>query len=843
MAKIPFKVSARTARLIGSDNIASSEGALIELVKNAYDANAKNCIVIFDCLWLNYLNSITKTEYNSLLSSDEKHKKLIENWYKLDGNKYEFKPQKDSDQYLKALRYFKNKCSLYIVDNGEGMDQETIENNWMTIGTSNKLYDPFTSDKKRIKSGAKGIGRFALDKLGEQATMFTIPSNKNVGYRWFVNWNDFEERNQMLHSVSADLDLIKALRLTNVLDSEVKNFVRLQAFLKSKKFAYGTIIKISHLRDFWDKYNVKNIFESLEILVPPKETGDFNITVLSTAEQEQYGEVRSSFCDDFDYKLSVNFNSVTDISYTIERREFDIKKIDPLIFKEKEPRDMSKFPYDLTTLKKGSFTQKVSIEEINPKAFSENNIEIYKGIGRFRFVFYFMKLSQKDGERFASKSFSENKRREWLERFGGIKIYRDDFRVRPYGEKASNSYDWLGLGERARQSTFGPGQKGGAWRVGPNQVYGVINISRVENPELKDTSNRAGLIENETYFLFKDFITNLIHLVESDRHFIIRPMVVVQERLDELAEAKRQALLQAEEDLILLTEKRAFNKLKKNNIPLSKVEEKNINYAKGIKKLNEELEEHKTEIKILRGLASMGLTISTLSHELEEIANKLEFKVLKLDEAINKQIDKTAASKLSELKNPYELVHSISGLTDRLNKWLIFAKNSVKKDRRRASNIKLSSYFEEFTENWEEMLNSRKTKLIFQKDFNKLELLKSFKIDLDSIFNNLLINSLEAFHEGKTQKRQIFIDYELHGSGINFIYSDTGPGLSKSIKTPSDIFLPLFTTKSKMKSDVEGIGLGMWIVKSTIDEYNGRVEILNSKTGFKLKLSFPKISK
>ena len=46
--RIPFKVSARTARLIGRENIANSKGAIIELVKNSYDADSKVCIVYFD---------------------------------------------------------------------------------------------------------------------------------------------------------------------------------------------------------------------------------------------------------------------------------------------------------------------------------------------------------------------------------------------------------------------------------------------------------------------------------------------------------------------------------------------------------------------------------------------------------------------------------------------------------------------------------------------------------------------------------------------------------------------------------------------------------------------------
>ena len=41
MARIPFNVSAKTARLIGRENVSNLEGALIELIKNTYDADAK----------------------------------------------------------------------------------------------------------------------------------------------------------------------------------------------------------------------------------------------------------------------------------------------------------------------------------------------------------------------------------------------------------------------------------------------------------------------------------------------------------------------------------------------------------------------------------------------------------------------------------------------------------------------------------------------------------------------------------------------------------------------------------------------------------------------------------
>ena len=80
MTQIPFNVSARTARLIGRENVANAEGALIELVKNSYDADAKNCIVYFDNKYCPIHVYLSKKDY-SLLS---KKSSLVQSSYHLD---------------------------------------------------------------------------------------------------------------------------------------------------------------------------------------------------------------------------------------------------------------------------------------------------------------------------------------------------------------------------------------------------------------------------------------------------------------------------------------------------------------------------------------------------------------------------------------------------------------------------------------------------------------------------------------------------------------------------------------------------------------------------------------
>ena len=74
------------------------------------------------------------------------------------------------------------------MDNGIGMTEDVIFTNWMTIGNSSKNKS-FLSPNKRIQTGAKGIGRFALDRISDNCHMLTI--SEEGGLEWIVNWNDF----------------------------------------------------------------------------------------------------------------------------------------------------------------------------------------------------------------------------------------------------------------------------------------------------------------------------------------------------------------------------------------------------------------------------------------------------------------------------------------------------------------------------------------------------------------------------------------------------------------------------------------------------------------------------
>ena len=86
MNKVKFNVSSKTARLIGRENISDSNGAIIELIKNAYDADAENTYIQFDIPYEDVPYEISKSVLKTDFTEDEIS--IIKKAYILDKNKY-----------------------------------------------------------------------------------------------------------------------------------------------------------------------------------------------------------------------------------------------------------------------------------------------------------------------------------------------------------------------------------------------------------------------------------------------------------------------------------------------------------------------------------------------------------------------------------------------------------------------------------------------------------------------------------------------------------------------------------------------------------------------------------
>ena len=157
LGKASFSVSARVALQLGRESISSSINAIVELVKNAYDADADR----------------VKIRFANLGTPD---------------------------------------AFMVIEDTGDGMTVDDLRDFWMVIGTSNKTEHRKTS-KQRIVTGEKGLGRLGLDRLCVRTEVESVKLGSNEGVRLDVQWGRYEEKKRRLETIEHDLYSIPNLNL------------------------------------------------------------------------------------------------------------------------------------------------------------------------------------------------------------------------------------------------------------------------------------------------------------------------------------------------------------------------------------------------------------------------------------------------------------------------------------------------------------------------------------------------------------------------------------------------------------------------------------------------------
>ena len=203
-----FKTNTLLKNLVGKDLINDDNIAIIELVKNSYDAKSKEVLVRFT-------KFLTKEE--STASSQ-----------------------------------------IIIADEGSGMDFTDIEDKWLNIAYSEKKL--LEQENGAYLAGNKGIGRFSCDRLGEQLDLLTRKKGGDLLHLQ-IQWSDFEiEGNK-------DLTIQKIpLTFSTVEDAQAAKLAGIQQFPE-----HGTALVISKLRSFWDRGRLRELKTSLEKFLNPNQ--------------------------------------------------------------------------------------------------------------------------------------------------------------------------------------------------------------------------------------------------------------------------------------------------------------------------------------------------------------------------------------------------------------------------------------------------------------------------------------------------------------------------------------------------------------------------------------------
>jgi len=214
--KFVFKPRARIIKTIGEELISNDNVAIVELVKNSYDAESP----IVDISFI--------------------------------GNINEKKEGRKTKKYLE-----KRNASIIVYDEGVGMDFDTVKSAWMEPATNFKKLENNQKSKRKF-TGEKGIGRFASAKLASTLELITKKKDEKEEIVVIFNWDDFADEEKYLEKISVDWELRPA--------KEIKKC--------------GTILKLLNLSNDWDEDKIRDLRVTLSRLlnpIVPKE--DFLISI------------------------------------------------------------------------------------------------------------------------------------------------------------------------------------------------------------------------------------------------------------------------------------------------------------------------------------------------------------------------------------------------------------------------------------------------------------------------------------------------------------------------------------------------------------------------------------
>ena len=712
---------ARLITMLGDQLIKNELIALVELIKNSYDADAS--------------------------------------WVKV--SFIDFAP----DYSLTAT------SKIIIEDDGCGMNADILKKHWLNPATPDKLRRKAVNaktEKGRILQGEKGIGRFAIFKLGRTIRITTRRQRQDVEGHFIDEGGDVENTlvydfskydDNFLKENGQDKDLFLENLPVEFSQAPPTTIVPKEIILgttKRKRKPYGTIIEISNLKTKWTELRVARVQREVGKLQPifSQDTeGDFGVWIYKdnqlNASQDRYKEQLQNCLENKSvFKVTHGRYSSTDNIISFKINDQDVR----LDFKDS----------DISGLKQ----------------FKKFNTPEYKTeCGSFRFEFYIFDFNV-DSEN-PSKYFLDNDDKKII-REHRIYLYRDGLRVMPYGDPED---DWLRIDiarGTIRADEF----------LSNDQVVGCVYISQEENPKLIDKTNREGLIEDGR--ALDDFITVLQLILKYLRKKPFAQYLIDKQRKKEIDRIKR-----GRPSELIETAKKQYADDQKTLIFLKSFER---SYKKEKKVLEDRI--NKTE-----NLAAVGLSIETASHDVMLFIRK----TLENQDSLIRDLMTGEEIDRQELLKRLTLIRGNLSIVETQMKDVQLLFPSTKS---RTKNINVKEIIDKVTGLYKRAFNDNKIFVDFDVTERPL-IVKTTDAVLLQVFINLFDNSLYWL---KTVDRERRIKISIDGNKQRLIFSDNGPGIKDD--DVNYIFEAFYSGKGE-----EGRGLGLYIAKQLLDRYDYSIDL------------------
>ena len=765
-----FRVTARTLIQLGAELISSDDVAIFELVKNAFDAGSQEVTIEFVIRmphrrFRQFQNHLNELEKDSEGPSEEKFVGLKEAILsEIDRTVPDWKSFYCSvEQSLNAkdLLPVLEDCNLLkIRDTGEGMSLEALSDVFLTVGTrsrhADRIHKSMDSEKRPIL-GEKGVGRLSSMRIGRRLRVETSMVGEPTWNLLDIDWSVFShDSDALLESFSFEPQVGSA---------------------KADPSSSGTCLVISNLTSSWDRKKLTDIAKR-EFA---KFTDPFTSHSLFPIHLRFNHEI--VFIPRFNRLILESAHATVKVRFRLGP-ESGIRLTGKIIYyKDRENPDYER--------REKSF----SIERPDLASVTElaANPQILKSLGPFDLEIYWFNrriitalegIGDRNSVRALVKAWS-----------GGIMVFRDGFRVLPYG---SPNDDWLDLDRKALAS--------GGYKINRTQIIGRLIISSSANPKLTDQTNREGLRACDE----KDALSAMLQYVlevemrgflnEVEKETRAREPIDINE-LDQRVE---------EEELQIQS---GLNKLLEI-VPEARKQEDLI---KGIHKSVESLRVLMTDVRDLASsyeagrvqllnLAGIGLNVEILAHELNRAIQHVLRTLVNVPVEENRdQVRKTLNLLEAQLKTLQKRLSVLEPLSNA--------------GRQRKEAFDVISLVEDIIEDHQDRFSREQISCLLVVEPTgvgrhlKIQAVKGMLIQ---IIGNLIDNSIywlrtqKLLYPEHASELKVSIDVETRQISV----TDNGPGIRQDLK--EQVFDAFYTTKPPGK----GKGLGLFIGRE-IAKYHG----------------------
>ena len=478
----------------------------------------------------------------------------------------------DADSTLVKLNFINSNTAggrLVLEDNGHGMTREDFIKGFMILSTTSKVHNPISPKFNRQRAGRKGIGRFATQFLGETLIIITQVKEEERALKITINWNQY----------SNDRDLFDIENTIEYVDKEKDE---------------GTTLYIDNLRHSWSIAQIKRVFRYVSDLLQPtflsQKSSDLNIA-------KQGDESFLVEC----YRTENGFcSAIADINTILFEKSLAI--IEGYVNSENN---------GYVKVKSESFGINDSEFAITANESGGDVISKFNVLKDIHFKAYYFIYDRPEYYKNAISRLELNNVEDLSSSQSGLRLYRNGFRVLPYGEIGD---DWLGLDRKRTRIQLEDSNTAFNIPYTNKNFFGFVEIIDKEGELFEETASREGLIENEALDELKDFIRKAIIAgirrlspfvysekkkrdeKRKDNKSIKAKIEGIQAKIDEFSKEEQDSETQDDQ-----------------GIP-NKSEFKNI--IGDLSELQEDLKAILDELAMLRILATLGITIGEFTHEI-----------------------------------------------------------------------------------------------------------------------------------------------------------------------------------------------------------------------------------